>query len=149
MSTKAQPGGGLVLRQRIATLSDAAGACSGGRSGLEPQVQSSGGRNVRPSTGCTLHEAVDCRIEEDELTKPGVALTLFATPTEMMLSIRSLVPLQPLLFSLPGIGLAAAAGSRSNHLVDRCLLEPYAGVRFPHPRPRSSGNNGVGPGRRV
>jgi heme O synthase-like polyprenyltransferase len=86
-----------------------------------------------------LHEAVDCRIEDDELTKPGVALTLFTTPTEMMLSIRSLVPLQPLLFSLPGIGLAAAAGSRSNHLVDRRIDGTTERTRY---RPPQSGAPG-------
>ncbi len=55
-----------------------------------------------------------------ELTKPKVvALILFTALVGMLLSTPGMVPLQPLVFGLLGIGLASAAGAALNHVVDR------------------------------
>jgi protoheme IX farnesyltransferase len=55
-----------------------------------------------------------------DLTKPKVvALILFTALVGMLLSSPSLVPWQPLVFGLIGIGLAAAAGAALNHIVDQ------------------------------
>jgi protoheme IX farnesyltransferase len=55
-----------------------------------------------------------------DLTKPKVvALILFTALVGMLLSTPGMVPLQPLVFGLLGIGLASAAGAALNHVVDR------------------------------
>jgi protoheme IX farnesyltransferase len=55
-----------------------------------------------------------------DLTKPKVvALILFTALVGMLLSTPGMVPVQPLVFGLIGIGLASAAGAALNHVVDR------------------------------
>jgi protoheme IX farnesyltransferase len=55
-----------------------------------------------------------------DLTKPKVvALILFTTLVGMLLSTTGMVPVQPLVFGLIGIGLASAAGAALNHVVDQ------------------------------
>lgn len=47
-----------------------------------------------------------------------IALILFTTFVGMLLSSKGMAPLQPLIFGLIGIGMAAAAGAAINHVVD-------------------------------
>jgi protoheme IX farnesyltransferase len=55
-----------------------------------------------------------------DLTKPKVvALILFTTLVGMLLATPGIVPWQPLVFGLLGIGMAAAAGAALNHVVDQ------------------------------
>ena len=55
-----------------------------------------------------------------DLTKPKVvALILFTALVGMLLSTPGMVPVQPLVFGLLGIGLASAAGAALNHVVDQ------------------------------
>lgn len=55
-----------------------------------------------------------------DLTKPKVvALILFTALVGMLLSTPGMVPVQPLVFGLVGIGLASAAGAALNHVVDQ------------------------------
>lgn len=55
-----------------------------------------------------------------DLTKPKVvALILFTALVGMLLSTPGMVPVQPLVFGLIGIGLASAAGAALNHVVDQ------------------------------
>jgi protoheme IX farnesyltransferase len=55
-----------------------------------------------------------------ELTKPKVVmLIVFTALVGMLLSSRGMVPAQPLVFGLLGIGLAAAAGAAINHVIDQ------------------------------
>ena len=55
-----------------------------------------------------------------DLTKPKVvALILFTALVGMLLSTQGMVPVQPLIFGLVGIGLASAAGAALNHVVDQ------------------------------
>ena len=55
-----------------------------------------------------------------ELTKPKVVmLIVFTALVGMLLSTPGMVPVQPLVFGLLGIGLAAAAGAALNHVVDQ------------------------------
>jgi protoheme IX farnesyltransferase len=55
-----------------------------------------------------------------ELTKPKVVLLIaFTALVGMLLSTDGPVPLQPLLFGLLGISMAAAAGAVINHIVDQ------------------------------
>lgn len=55
-----------------------------------------------------------------DLTKPKVvALILFTALVGMLLSTPGMVPVQPLIFGLLGIGLASAAGAALNHVVDQ------------------------------
>jgi protoheme IX farnesyltransferase len=48
-----------------------------------------------------------------------VALILFTALVGMLLSTPGMVPVQPLVFGLLGIGLASAAGAALNHVVDQ------------------------------
>ncbi len=55
-----------------------------------------------------------------ELGKPRiVALIVFTAVVGMFLSVPGMVPLQPFLFGVIGIGLAASCASTINHLLDR------------------------------
>jgi protoheme IX farnesyltransferase len=55
-----------------------------------------------------------------DLTKPKVvALILFTALVGMLLASPGMVPWQPLVFGLLGIGLASAAGAALNHVVDQ------------------------------
>ncbi|PVV24437.1 MAG: protoheme IX farnesyltransferase, partial [gamma proteobacterium symbiont of Ctena orbiculata] len=55
-----------------------------------------------------------------EMTKPKVVLLIaFTALVGMLLSRDGLVPLQPLLFGLLGISLAAASGAVINHVIDQ------------------------------
>ncbi|CAK0748004.1 Protoheme IX farnesyltransferase [Gammaproteobacteria bacterium] len=55
-----------------------------------------------------------------ELTKPKVVmLILFTALVGMLLSTPGLVPWQPLVFGLLGIGLASAGGAALNHVIDQ------------------------------
>jgi len=55
-----------------------------------------------------------------DLTKPKVvALILFTALVGMLLATAGMVPVQPLVFGLLGIGLASAAGAALNHVVDQ------------------------------
>ncbi|MES9972351.1 MAG: heme o synthase, partial [Candidatus Thiodiazotropha sp.] len=55
-----------------------------------------------------------------EMTKPKVVLLIaFTALVGMLLSQDGLVPLQPLLFGLLGISLAAASGAVINHVIDQ------------------------------
>ena len=55
-----------------------------------------------------------------DLTKPKVvALILFTALVGMLLATPGMVPVQPLVFGLLGIGLASAAGAALNHVVDQ------------------------------
>ena len=55
-----------------------------------------------------------------DLTKPKVvALILFTALVGMLLASPGMVPWQPLVFGLLGIGLASAAGAALNHIMDQ------------------------------
>lgn len=55
-----------------------------------------------------------------DLTKPKVvALILFTALVGMLLASPGMVPWQPLVFGLLGIGLASAAGAALNHVIDQ------------------------------
>ena len=55
-----------------------------------------------------------------ELAKPKVVmLILFTAMVGMLLSTPGLVPWQPLVFGLLGIGLASAGGAAFNHVIDQ------------------------------
>jgi protoheme IX farnesyltransferase len=47
-----------------------------------------------------------------------VALILFTAFVGMLLSSNGMMPIQPMVFGLIGIGMAAAAGAAINHVVD-------------------------------
>ncbi|MCL1143450.1 heme o synthase [Shewanella gaetbuli] len=55
-----------------------------------------------------------------EMTKPKVvALMLLTVLVGMCLAVPGIVPLQPLIFGMMGIGLMAGAAAAFNHLIDR------------------------------
>ncbi len=70
-----------------------------------------------------------------DLTKPKVvALILFTALVGMLLSTPGMVPVQPLVFGLIGIGLASAAGAALNHVVDQridAIMERTRGRPLP------------------
>jgi protoheme IX farnesyltransferase len=73
-----------------------------------------------------------------ELTKPRVvALMVFTVVVGMLLSSRSLLPWQPMLFGTLGIALVAGAAAAINHLVDRRLDALMARTRG-RPLPRGA-----------
>ena len=73
-----------------------------------------------------------------ELTKPKVVmLILFTAFVGMLLASPGLVPWQPLVFGLIGIGLASAAGAVVNHVVDQhidAVMERTRGRPLPSGR---------------
>jgi heme o synthase len=73
-----------------------------------------------------------------ELTKPKVVmLILFTAFVGMLLATPGLVPWQPLVFGLIGIGLASAAGAVVNHVVDQhidAVMERTRGRPLPSGR---------------
>lgn len=73
-----------------------------------------------------------------ELTKPKVVmLILFTAFVGMLLASPGLLPWQPLVFGLIGIGLASAAGAVVNHVVDQhidAVMERTRGRPLPSGR---------------
>jgi protoheme IX farnesyltransferase len=73
-----------------------------------------------------------------EMTKPKVVLLIaFTALVGMLLSTPGAVPLQPLLFGLVGISLAAASGAVINHILDQRI---DALMERTHRRPLPSGH---------
>jgi len=58
-----------------------------------------------------------------------IALILFTTFVGMLLSSQEMAPLQPLIFGLIGIGMAAASGAAINHVVDHHIDSIMARTR--------------------
>jgi heme o synthase len=74
---------------------------------------------IRKRDGVEVAAAAGWRRYYD-LTKPKVVmLIVFTALVGMLLSTPGMVPVQPLVFGLLGIGLASAAGAALNHIVDQ------------------------------